>query len=226
MTSWLENFLFIGLPYAAVAVLVIGILFRLSLRPPVAAVPPGRFLEPTGHFPAAGLLHFALGGVLAVHLLALFVPWPVRWWNASPTRLYLLEALCLALGVVVAAAALRILVRVLARPRLRHTRRPIDAVVAGLLCLQALTGVASGILAPWGTAWMAWAASPYLASLAVLDPAVAYPASAPWTLQLHFANGMLLIVLLPFTSLGHAVLFPVRWLVRPHLVYRRRGRMG
>ncbi|GAB4128124.1 MAG: hypothetical protein Kow001_23070 [Acidobacteriota bacterium] len=222
MTAWLESFLLVGLPYAMLAVVLVGILVRWRRQSAVASVPAGRFLESRGHFQATGLLHFALAAVLAVHLIAMVLPWPLRWWNAAPYRLLTLELLMLSAGFVTVAASCLLLWRRLALPRLRPGGTT-DTAVAALLVVQCVTGVAAGITAPWGIAWMTWAASPYLASLLWLDPAAAYLASAPWMLKLHVANGMLLIALLPFTSLGHAVLFPFRWFRRPPLVFRSRG---
>jgi nitrate reductase gamma subunit len=223
MTTWLDSFLLVGLPYATIAVLLVGILVRRKRRPAVASVPAGRFVESRGHFRATGLLHFGLAAVLAVHIVAVVLPWPLRWWNAGPYRLLVLELLMLSAGFVTVAASCSLLWRRLALPRLRATGAAADTAVAALLVVQSLTGVAAGVMAPWGTAWMTWAASPYLASLCRLDPAVAYLASTPWMLKVHVANGMLLIALLPFTSLGHAVLFPLSWFRRSPLVFRSRG---
>ncbi len=224
MTTWLESFLLVAVPYAAIAVLATGLALRKLRSLPVVAPPASSFLEPRAHFRATGTLHFGLAAVLAVHVVALAVPWPLRWWNASPYRLLALELALLGAGMAVAGAACFLLWRRLSLPRLRGGRRHIDTVVAGLLVVQSLTGVSTAVLAPWGTAWMTWAASPYLASLLRLDPAVAYLASAPWTLKLHFVNAMLLLALLPFTSLSHAFLFPLRWFRRPPLVFRSRRR--
>lgn len=223
MTAWLESFLMVGLPYATIAVVLVGILVRRRWQTAAASVPAGRFVESRGHFQATGLLHFGLAAVLAVHFIAVALPWPLRWWNSSPYRLLGLELVILSAGFVTVAASCLLLWRRLTLPRLRTAGGSTDTAVAALLAAQCVTGVASGVMAPWGTAWMTWAVSPYLASLCRLDPAVAYLASTPWMLKLHMANGMLLVALLPFTSLGHAVLFPFRWFRRPPLVFRSRG---
>lgn len=222
MTGRWDSFIFVGLPYLALSLVVIGCihLFRYHNRELTAF--STQFLESRRHFWSQVPLHVGILGVLLIHFLAIVIPWPVRWWNSSPLRLYGLELAAISFGLLAGAGAVNALVRRASVTRLRSVSGVREWVVLILVVVQITTGLAVAILHPWGTAWLSAAASPYFASLLTLDPQVNYMVAASWLTKLHFVNGLVLIALIPFTRLAHLLVLPVSYLWRAWIVYRDR----
>jgi nitrate reductase gamma subunit len=77
---------------------------------------------------------------------------------------------------------------------------------------------------PWGSSWFAIAVTPYLWSVATLNPNMAVVAVMPWMVKLHIINAFLVIGFFPFTRLVHILVAPNPYLWRrPQVVrwYRR-----
>jgi nitrate reductase gamma subunit len=99
-------------------------------------------------------------------------------------------------------------------------------VVYGLLMVQVVSGVLVAVVNGWGSSWFAAAMTPYLWSLAKLNPNTGYLTALPWLVQLHVINAFLLIGFFPFTRLVHVLVVPNPYLWRKPQVVRwyRHGR--
>jgi nitrate reductase gamma subunit len=165
--------------------------------------------------------HNAIILVLLGHLVAVFLPGSVAALLGSATRLVVVEVTGLALGLLALVGLLVLMVR---RLRLGAVTVPLDWVVMLLLLLQVATGVTVAWSLRWGLAWFPFVATPWLASLARLQPRTDLMASLPMVVKIHAVNAFVLVALLPFTRLVHIVTVPLGYLWRlPQLVIWRRA---
>lgn len=218
------DFLFIVLPYLAVALAVVVSLYRyLNNRFSYSSL-SSQFLESSRLFWGSLSWHYGILLILLAHLLA--VLFPAAWGRllGEPARLYVLEVSGLALGCLTVAGIALFAVRRLASPRLQAITSPLDWVLLALLLLQVATGVYTAWAYRWGGAWYVHTAVPYLRSLLLLRPQVEYVATLPLIAKLHIWNAWALVALLPFTRLVHVLSLPVGYLWRPYqlAVWHRR----
>jgi len=97
-----------------------------------------------------------------------------------------------------------------------------DWMVLFLLTLQISLGLYVAISSEAiGSAWFISTMVPWLQSLIFGTPnyqAVASLGNSNWLYALHFINGMVLIALIPFSRLGHLLLYPFRYMWRKYQV--------
>jgi nitrate reductase gamma subunit len=77
---------------------------------------------------------------------------------------------------------------------------------------------------PFGSSWFAAAATPYLWSLARLQPDVTLVAAMPLLVRLHIIGAWMLVAVFPFSRLVHILAVPNPYLWRPPQVVRWYGR--
>jgi nitrate reductase gamma subunit len=218
----LDRFVFGVLPYLAIAVAVGGGIYRWRFLPASLTARSSQLLEGRLLFLGSVAWHPAVLLVLAGHLAATIAPGPWARLLGDPVRLWIVEGTGLALGALALLGALVLLVR---RFRLRTPSRPVDLVALVLLVVQAATGVWIAYTLRWGASWYVSIVSPWLASLAQLDPRVDAMAVLPLVVKVHAVNAFLLVALVPFGRLMHVVIWPVSYLWRaPQLVLWRRAR--
>lgn len=225
----LDNFLFVGLPYITMLLLIGGSIYRAftgaktAFRGRLSWGARGDFLwttRSTGFFgrasigPAAlclhwGMLLLVIGHVLgfiggsynATQLVDLFR------WAGLIGGILLLYGLCWAFA------------RRLSSPQLRAMSTSEDYIVLLLLIAIAALGLYhSGIRLAWG---ISFAVGPWFAGLFRLQPDASLLAAAPFSIKLHMVIGLLFLAYLPFTKLVHAFSFPFGYFSRPYISMRR-----
>jgi nitrate reductase gamma subunit len=218
-TLWFDALVFAVFPYVALALFCAGSIERLLRHPSTLTSRSSQFLENRQHFWAMVPFHFGILPVLAGHLVAFLLPGVLIAWNASLTRLYVLEVAGLACGLLAAGGLAAALVRRASVDRVRSTTNAADWVVVSVLFLQLLTGVGVAVSHTWGSSWFAGVAAPYLRSIVGLRPDIVAVAALPTAVKLHVAGAWLLIAIFPFTRLVHVLKAPVPYLWRrPQLV--------
>lgn len=209
-----ELLLMVGLPYAAILVFVVGLLVRLRSRFTISSlssqVVESRTL-PWGSIP----LHAGMAVLFVGHLLPVVAPGPWQRLVSRPAALLAVETLGLAAAMICLFGLVVLLVRRAASPAVRSGATAADFVVLLLLIAQVGLGIAVATLHRWGAVWSARTTTPYLASLASLQPEPAYLAGAPLALALHVAVAWLVLAIIPFTRLVHLLALPLGYLVRP-----------
>ena len=212
-------------PYVAVALAVAVGSYRYLVDRYSWSSHSSQFLESRVLFWGSVPWHYAILLILLAHLLAVLFPagWGVLL--GRPIRLYFLEVTGMALGLSTVLAIVLLLVRRLTDARLAAVTTRIDWAVLALLLLQAATGVYIAFTLRWGGVWYVHTATPWLRSLLTLQPEVQYLAVLPTVVKLHAFNAFLLVALLPFSRLVHALSVPLGYLARPYQVvvwYRER----
>ena len=218
----MDAFLFGVFPYLAVAVTVVGALRRFGAMRDTVTTSSSQMLESRLQHWGSVSWHYAILLILLAHLAAVLLPGAVAGALSSPGRLVVIEVTGLALGLTALAGLVLLGVR---RLTLRGETTWLDWTVMLLLLVQVATGVLVAVTARWGLSWFLYTATPWLGSLARFSPRVDLMSVMPWPLKLHAVNAFVLVALVPFTRLAHALVAPVEYLWRiPQVVIWRRPR--
>jgi nitrate reductase gamma subunit len=224
-----NNLLFVIFPYMAALLATVVTIYRSALRPFTISSLSSQLLENKKLFWGSIPFHWGIVLILTMHLVAIFIPRSLVVWNAAPLRLYLLELTGLALGLWSLGGLLVLIWRRFSSRRVWAVTTPMDLVVLLLLLVSLITGVITAAAYRFGSYWFTGVFSPYLASLAVLQPRLELVAPLPFTIKLHLLNFFLLLAVFPFTRLVHILTYPLSYLVRPWQIviwYRRRTASG
>ena len=213
-------------PYVAVALALAVGSYRYVVDRYSWSSHSSQFLESRLLFWGSVPWHYAILLILLAHLLAVLFPGSWGVLLGRPIRLYILEVSGLALGLCTVIAIVLLIARRLADARLAAVTTGIDWLVLALLLLQVATGVYIAFTLRWGGVWYVHTATPWLRSLLSFQPEVQYLAVLPTVVKLHAFNAFLLVALLPFSRLVHALSVPLGYLARPYQVvvwYRERS---
>jgi nitrate reductase gamma subunit len=214
--------LFGVLPYACVAVFAVGMVRRFRVIRDTVTTGSSQLLEGRLQFWGSVSWHYAILIVLLLHLCAIVAPGHLGALLSSPVRLLVVEVTGLALGITAFVGLSLLVVR---RFSLRGETTWLDWLVMALLLVQVGTGAYTSATARWGYAWFGHVATPWLASLVRFSPEVDRIGVMPHAFHLHVVGAFLLLALVPFTRLAHALVAPVEYLWRlPQVVIWRRPR--
>ena len=217
------SFILFGvLPYVCVATFLIGMVRRFRVIRDTVTTGSSQLLEGRLQYWGSVSWHYAILTVLALHLWAIVAPGLLGAVLGAPGRLLIVEVTGLALGVTALVGLSLLVVR---RFSLRGETTWLDWLVMALLLVQVATGVWTSATARWGYAWLGYVATPWLGSIVRLSPQVDRIAVMPHTFHVHVIGAFLLLALVPYTRLAHAIVAPVEYLWRlPQVVIWRRPR--
>ncbi len=224
LVTTLDGLLFGILPYVAIFTFLLVTIQRYRGRTFTYSSLSSQFLENQQHFFGLVPFHFGILVVLAGHFVAFLIPSTVLAWNSHPLRLYVLETTALVFGLLTLIGLLMIVSRRWHFTQVRAVTTWADWVVLALLLTQVLSGVYVAIAFPWGSAWFAATAAPYLWSLLRFAPDFAAIAVMRPEIKLHIANAYVIVLFFTFTRLVHLLVVPNPYLWRrPQVVrwYRR-----
>ncbi|WAM24600.1 respiratory nitrate reductase subunit gamma [Myxococcus sp. NMCA1] len=179
--------LFSAIPYVAAGAAVAGVARRLMARAPASA--------PSAPTPwtLSGRAVLAGGAIVGLnHLLGLLAPRVMQAFNASPGRLFTLEAVSLIGALLLAWGLAGLTVR-----RVREGQWS-TAALLGLLFAQSLSGIYLAVAVRWGSAWYVHVVVPYLRSVLAFQPDASLLAQAPFIVQFHTLFGMVVLALALF----------------------------
>jgi len=217
-------FLFAVIPYLAVAIAVVGSIWRYRTDRFSYSSQSSQFLESRALFWGSVAWHYGILFVLGAHVIALMFwdPWAVLVSN--PARLYTLEVIGLALSLLAFLGLALLLVRRLTVRRVKAVTSTMDWVLLVALATQVALGIWIALGYRWGSEWYVHTAVPWMHSLIKLNPKPEYMVSMPAIVKLHAVFGFFLIALFPFTRLVHIVTAPVTYLWRSYqvVVWNRR----
>ncbi len=212
----LNTFLLVAFPYVAVAVFVLGTLYRWRQTGFTVSSLSSQFLEGKKLFWGVIPFHVGLLVVLGGHLVAFFFPWAILGWNAAPVRLIVLEVSAFVFGVSVLVGLVQLIYRRLTVPRIKAVTTGMDIAVEFLLLAQVILGCWIALGFRWGSSWFAADLTPYLWSLVRLSPETSAVFALPWVIKLHIFGAFLLVFMVPFSRLIHFVVAPLHYITRPY----------
>jgi len=211
-----DTFMFQILPYITMVVFVIGVSYRFLRGPIGVSSLSSQFLEGETIRWGSGPWHLGIIAVLAGHILPLLAP---RFWSnllQIPGFLLVVEAIGLALGFLAATGLLVLIIRRLSNARIRAVTSGMDTLVLFLLLAQVVLGLTVALTMRWGAAWAHGVLAPYILSLVTLHPDMTTLANVGWVMHAHIIGAWLLLGLLPFSRLIHALSIPVGYPARRH----------
>jgi nitrate reductase gamma subunit len=220
-----STLLWVVLPYAVLAVFVLGHAWRWRYDQLGWSTHTSQVLESRLLRLGSPLFHLGMLMVVGGHALGLLVP--ASWTEAvgvSEHAYHLVSLvaggtaglmLCIGLGLLAA--------RRFVNGRVRRVTTRMDKVLYAWLGAVVLLGMSTKVGSLLGNG------HEYRGDVAVwfrgvfaLDPSAELMASAPLVYQLHALAALGLFALWPFTRLVHVFSIPLAYLWRPYVVYRRR----
>ena len=211
-------FLFVGIPYIAVAVAIVGTIVRYRSDRFSFSSQSSQFLENRSLFWGSNAWHYGILIVLFAHVAALLVAGAWATLVSNPTRLYILETIGVGVGLLAFFGLLVLVLRRLVNPRVQSVTSRADWLLLVVLLAQVGLGLYISIVYRWGSDWYLHTAVPWLHSLAKLQPDASTMTVLPWSVKLHALGGFILLMIFPYTRLVHIVTYPISYLWRPFQV--------
>jgi len=211
-----NNFFFIGLPYAALVVMLVGSIFRyLQFGFKVSSLST-QFLEGRELFYGSRPFHWGVLFLFFGHLVGFLFPRSVLLWNSVPIRLIILEVAALGFGISALFGLTMLVIRRVKHKRILVVTSKMDVVVYVILFTQIISGLWVAYYARWGSVWFASVLTPYLKSVFILNPDITAVAAMPLSVKIHIISAFTLIGIIPFTRFVHFLVYPFSYLWRPY----------
>ncbi|MEU9028567.1 respiratory nitrate reductase subunit gamma [Streptomyces sp. NPDC048383] len=215
------------LPYVSIALLVAGTAWRARYDQFGWTTRSSQSHESRLLRIGSPLFHFGMLFVVVGHVVGLLIP--MDWTDAlglSDHAYHLLAVSTGAVAGVAAAAGIGILVyRRFTVPAVRRATLRGDHLMYTFLLGAMALGLTATLLNSTGQTGgynYREGISIWFRSLFTLTPDYALMAGAPVVFKLHVLFGLTLFALIPYSRLVHMFSAPLKYLVRPYVVYRRR----
>lgn len=210
----LDSFLFVGLPYLSLTVLVLGSIWRFHSNRFSYSALSSQFLERRRLLWGSMPWHLGLLVIFIGHLIPFLAP---ELWHALMSN-YVILIVVETVGVTVAVLALAGLCVLAARRifsgALQRVTSRMDLIIIGLLLIQLALGLAVALNHRWGAMWSTGTLAPYVWSLLRLQPDMQLVVGMPPLMKLHLVGAFVIFALLPFSRLVHAFSLPLAYLWR------------
>ncbi len=220
----LNTFIFIVLPYAALALFIFVTPYRYFANRLTWSAYSTQFLERKTLYWGINPWHYGIIPVLAAHFIGIIAPGPAKALLGNQETLVAVESVVLALGLASLFGGLVLLLRRVNASMLSKVTFSSDWLILLLLATQAATGVYISVFMRWGSQWYLHTAVPYFYSLLTFAPQVEYVADFPLIFKLHAAGAFLIVAVLPFTKLVHILYNPAPFLTEAPILYRWRSK--
>jgi nitrate reductase gamma subunit len=210
----LDVMLFIVFPYVALAVGIVGTIYRYRTNQYSFTSMSSQFLETDLQFWGSTLWHYGILPTSIIHLAGFAIPKVMAAAHGTPELLYISELAGKVLGIMALVGAGILLYRRLTSPKIRAITTTMDWIILSLLFGQVFFGLILAFVYRWGATWFLHTATPWMNSLAFFQPAPQYVTALPLAHKVHFLTGFLLFALMPFSRLVHIATFPLSYIWR------------
>jgi nitrate reductase gamma subunit len=215
----LDAFFFVGLPYLAIVICVLGCIWRARYDRFSMSARSSQFLEDGKLLFGSLPWHVGIIVILLGHLIVAIVP---RVWSSLmtvPGALFAVETIGVACSLLAIVGLGTLLVRRITSTRVQAVTTGMDLIVVAVLMIQIILGLLSSIAFRYGSAWSTGTVVPYFWGLLTLHPEMAFVTGFPMLFKLHIIGAWVLIALVPFTRLMHVLAVPLGYIFRaPQLV--------
>ncbi|MCC6815707.1 MAG: respiratory nitrate reductase subunit gamma [Saprospiraceae bacterium] len=212
----LNNFFLIALPYIALALFLVGSIYRYTYKGFQLSSLSTQFLEGRRLFYGSLPFHWGVLFLFIGHLIAFLFPSSVLAWNSQPLRLLILEITAFIFGISMLVGLVNLLVRRYTTPRLKYVTNKMDLVVYLLLIFQTVIGLWIAYNFRWGSSWFSTLLSPYLYSIFSFQPDIKAIVLLPVPVKLHIIGAFVIIAIIPFSRLIHFLVPPINYIWRPY----------
>jgi nitrate reductase gamma subunit len=220
----LNDFIFIVLPYAALALVLCVTPYRFLNNRLTWSAYSTQFLERKLLYWGINPWHYGIIPILAAHIIGFAFPGQMKRLLGNQDTLLILESLGMGMGLLALLGCLLLLLRRSNSVQLKRVTFSPDWLVLYLLAFQAGTGIYIGYFLRWGSQWYLHTAVPYLWSIVSFNPQIGYVTDLPLVFKLHAACAFLVVAALPFTKLVHLLYLPTDFLKDPPILYRWRSK--
>ena len=210
----LDVMLFIVFPYVALAIGIVGTIYRYRTNQYSFTSMSSQFLETDLQFWGSTLWHYGILPTSIIHLAGFAIPKVMAAAHGTPELLYISELAGKVLGIMALVGAGILLYRRLTSPNIRAITTPMDWIILSLLFGQVFFGLILAFVYRWGATWFLHTATPWMNSLAFFQPAPQFVTALPLAHKVHFLTGFLLFALMPFSRLVHIATFPLSYIWR------------
>lgn len=215
---YLDNFLLIGLPYAAMVTFLVGTIYRYKATKFTYSSLSSQFLEGRQLFWGTMPFHWGILFLFVGHLIAFLVPKSLLAFNSHPVRLLIIEISAFMFALIVLGGLVTLFFRRTGNARLRVVTTRMDLIIFVLLIVEVIIGIGIALEYRWGSSWFAAVLTPYLRSLWLLQPDMSAVAAMPWLVKLHIIGAYIIFMLIPFSRLVHLLVVPLHYIRRPYQV--------
>ena len=225
-------FLFGVLPYLSALLLIGGLWYRYRFDQFGWTSRSSQMYEGTILKVASPVFHFALLGILAGHIIGLFIP--KAWTDAIgiTQRVYHLFAVGIGglAGVLCIGALVVLIWRRRTNARVFAATTANDKMMYVILGATLVFGMVATLFGGQDSAGhevnYRETVSVWFRSLFIFQPDIDAMAAATTPFKVHVIVALVLFAILPLTRLVHAFAVPLQYLFRPYVVYRSRGQVG
>ncbi|WP_297098976.1 respiratory nitrate reductase subunit gamma [uncultured Draconibacterium sp.] len=211
-----NDFIFIGLPYAALFLFVVGSVIRYRTKPFSVSSLSSQLLESRILYWGSHAFHIGIVTLFFGHLIGFLFPKSVISFTGHPTRLLIIEISALAFGLLSLFGIVTLIYRRLAFERLKNITSKMDIVVYVLILTQVISGLWIAYFDRWGSAWFAVSLAPYLKSIFLFSPKYEAVAAMPLSIKLHITSAFIFVGMVPFTRLMHFLVYPFVYIIRAY----------
>jgi len=209
-------FFFIGLPYAAMVIMLAGTIFRYKYFGFTVSSLSSQFLEGRDLFYGSRPFHWGIIFLFFGHLVAFLFPKSVVIFTSIPLRLFILEVVALGFGLLALFGLAMLVLRRVWHKRLVAVTSKMDVFVYIMLLTQVISGLWVAYFARWGSAWFPAVLTPYLKSLILFNPDITSVSTLPLSVKIHIISAFIFIGMIPFTRLMHLLVYPFTYFFRNH----------
>jgi len=211
-----NNFIFIGLPYAALFMFLVGSIFRYRTKPFSVSSLSSQLLESRILYWGSHAFHIGIVALFFGHVIGFLFPSSVISFTGQPTRLLIVEISAFAFGLLSLFGIATLIFRRITIGKLKMVTSKMDMVVYTLILIQVVSGLWVAYFDRWGSAWFAISLAPYLKSIFLLNPNFEAVAAMPLSIKIHVTSAFVFIAMVPFTRLMHFLVFPFVYITRAY----------
>ena len=225
----MNTFLFGVFPYLAMAVFVVGTIWRYKYDKFGWTTRSSQLYESKLLRIGSPLFHYGILLAVLGHAMGLVIP--KAWTDVLvPEDIYH----AVAVGGGMTAGIMIVVGFVILVFRRRTVKTVFNATTVNDKVMYLVLGLTI-LFGMWNTISTAFApeeyhyregVSPWFRSIFAFQPNVDLIAGAPFQFQAHAVTAFLLVMIWPFTRLVHVFSAPFQYLARPYIVYRSKGDTG
>lgn len=221
--SVLDTFLWVIIPYLALAVFVLGHIWRFRRDRFGWTTRSSQMYESKLLKIGSPLFHYGIIFVFLGHVVGLGIP--KSWTSAVGVTDHMYHFMAITVGLGAAAATVGGLALLIYRRRTNKrvfgaTTR-LDKLMYLMLAIVILAGVYSTIFdSALGGYDYREGVSVWFRQFWMFQPDIALMTAAPIGFKVHVLSAILIFALWPFTRLVHVFAAPIGYITRPYIIYR------
>jgi nitrate reductase gamma subunit len=220
--NWMENFAFVGFPYLALTVFVVGHTFRYVTDAFGWNARSSEILDKEGLRLGITIFHWGILLTLLGHTGGLLVP--QTHYDAVGINGQIHTIIAFYSGWVVGAASLvasvLLLWRRLTRKRVRSTTSLNDWITMALLIWVIGAGLYN---VAFGHYYVLDTLAPWIRGIVIFRPDPTLMREVPLSYKIHVLSALVLLAFSPFSRLVHIWSVPLTYSLRRYVLFRRRG---